>query len=127
LRVNLGAPGDHDRVRAHGVRPSRSKAQRLVKLMGDERAGGGEGLISAHDDDLASGQEAADRLESLAAHDERLAHRRRLESLEVARKPPEKPVVAADHAVARDSGDQDERRSIRRHTATFALIAGHGS
>ncbi len=84
-----------------------------------------------------------------------LPERQRLEALQVARQPPQEPVVGADDAVAGDGRDEDDgeaghgaglpRRgrfpfpsllgkgrpdtaaSPASHTATGALIAGQGS
>ena len=60
-----------------------------------------------------------------APHDERLAHRRRLEMLEIARQAPRQCAARANDTVARHRRDQRNDRAA--HTAIGALIAGQGS
>ena len=67
-------------------------------------------------DRLAARQRPADRLVVPAADDQRLAHRHRLEPLQVAREPPGHPVVAADHPVARPPPRRARSVSLTRAT-----------
>jgi hypothetical protein len=125
LRVDFAAARDDDLVDARGARLRLGEAQRRVDVARDFDAFGRIGFIARDDDEFAPRQRPADRLKGLAADDQRLAHRQRLEALEIARKPPRQGVARADDAVARHRSDQREAR--RAQTATGALIAGQGS
>ena len=125
LGVNLAAAGDDDFTRAHCPGALRGEIERGLELMGHQDARRREAGVAGDDDRLAPGQRAADGEIGLASHHHRLAPGQRLEPLQIAGKPPGEPLVCADDAIARDGRDQDERRV--RHTATLALIAGHGS
>ena len=125
LGVNLAAAGDDDFVRAHRAGALGGEIERGLEIVDDEDARGGETGIAGDDDCLAPGQRTADREIGLPSHHQGFAPGPRLEPLQVARKPPGESLARADDAIARNRRDQDQRRIA--HTATLALIAGHGS
>ena len=76
-------------------------------------------VLATRDDDVGPVRErASDRLVSLAAHDDGMAGRQRLEPAQVFGDVPDQRVAVADHAVA---GYGDDNRD---HTATGALMEG---
>ena len=76
----------------------------------------GKARIAAHHDVGPAGKRLADRKIGLAAHHHRLAHGERLEALEIGALPKRQRIVAADHAVVGDGGEQDDLRCARRRS-----------
>ena len=67
------------------------------------------------DEILAFGKRLADRLPGAPAHDHAVSGRQSAEALHVVGQTPRKAIVDADHAVARNRGDQRDSR----HSATL--------
>src|SRR6202011_592848 len=114
--------------------------ERRAQVRRDDDPGRGEIAVAAHHDVGASGKSLAHRLERLAPHHYGLAPGARAKAAHVRLEPPRQRVVAPDHAVFRDRGDEhdcDRASSLRYrhgtsprfivHTATFALMCGWGS
>src|SRR5436190_9695293 len=70
--------------------------ERRVKAYRNEHTGGGKVRTVRHDDDVAPIEDTTDRLEGLAAHDERLAQGDGAKSFEVGPQPPGKAAGDAD-------------------------------
>ena len=115
LRRREGERVDRCPANDHGLGRFRPPAEigrqrkRSVPIAGDVDARLHKGRITRQHDRLASGQRPADRLEGLAAHDQRLAPGEGAEALQVAPEAPDQLVVAPDHAVVGDRRDDDER------------------
>src|SRR5271168_5160119 len=125
LRVDFAAADDRDLLGAGSAGRNRGRADRSVNIVRDLNALRSVTHIAGDDDRQPARQGAADGLKGLAAHNERLAHRQRLEALEVARQPPGQALTGTNDAVTGHGGD--ERDDGLAQTATGALIAGQGS
>src|SRR5690348_18397328 len=90
--------------------------------MNDIAAGNLQIRLTGDDDVAPPRQRAADRVEGLAAHDQRVRGGYLAEVAQICRHAPRKRVVLADHPVLRNSQHQRDD-----HTATGALIGGCGS
>src|SRR5271166_2064920 len=120
LGVELAPASDYDRLCAHCDRPLCRERQGAVERVGDVNARRRKAGIARDHDYLAPGQRTAYRLKGPPPHDERLAHRQRLEAPEVARQPPQQPVAAPDDAVAGNGRDEDEGRRHGPARSTFS-------
>ncbi len=114
LLVDLRAAEDEDLV------VTLRQVEGALDAAGDEHPVRRAPARVARDDDVrTAGQCLRQRLERLAAHDDAVSHRERLEALQVGGDAPGHLIVTADHAVRGDGGqDADD------HTAMGALIPG---
>ena len=106
--------------------PLRGNGERRLDAARHDRAGRGE-IGAARDDDIvAPVQHAPDRLERLAAHDERLAHGDGAEAPEIRPDAPGQPASRADDAVLRHRHDDDDRRCAHSADDPSAASAAAG-
>ena len=104
LAIDLATTDDADLVGARHAAPAHFGQRQRVAERGDGFGSLGPiGRIAAdHDVGTPRQRPSREALPGLAAHDEGLAHRARLEALHVARQAPRQSVVAPDDAVLGD-------------------------
>ena len=97
---------EHDDVRRIG------DAQRFIQRSGPLGTFDLPLRIAGDHDVAAAGENAGQRIESLAAHHQRLAHGQRLESAEIGRDVPRHRAISADHAVVSHGHHQHDFRAV---------------
>jgi len=119
--VQLAAPDDHD-LRAH------CEPDSVLQGMCNFAALGRERTVAGHDDVLPPRQDAPNRLPGLAAHDDGLAHRGRLEMPQFTGQVPwHAPVLADGPVAAHGRDDRDDlvlQHRVAIQTAIGARMAG---
>ena len=121
----LDATGRSLLIVGEGVAPwrlGRGRGRRLAQAVRDQAPVALPQRVSGDHDVVAPGQRPEarrQRVPGLAAHHDRRAHRHRTEVPLVGGLVPQQRIAAADRAVARHGGDENQLQ-----TATGALIAG---
>lgn len=78
----------------------------VVQVVRDNRAGGLEVALACHHDRSPSREQTPDRFEGLPSHDDVMAHRQLLETLQVSRQVPRQTALASDYSTAVHGDDQ---------------------
>jgi hypothetical protein len=100
--------GEDLRSADHGSRARPGQREGAVHVVRHLRAFRPPVAAARQHDVAASGEQAGQALEGLAAHDHRRAERQRLEALQVLGEVPGQRAVAPDHAIAGARDDQDD-------------------
>ncbi|MCY1356125.1 hypothetical protein D9M69_425670 [compost metagenome] len=112
LGIELGAADQHQLRSACVARPGVGALDGSFQAGEDFRAFQHQSFLATDHQVEPARQRAAKGVPGLAPHDDRLAEGHGLEVLEVRRQVPGQLVVAADHAVLREGGDQAEGQGL---------------